>query len=122
MKTGKNNFKREKAIRLSACRMFVKYKPEFESEHNAYNGDVKYYYAYLTKVGDGIQELCNMIVDRKHIGHYLFAWLYDNQNRDGDVLRAWDKFGQELSPQEVFKLNKRLRFKRKNRNRTQVQR
>lgn len=113
----KNNFKREKAVQLSDYRMFVKFKPEYAAEHRAYNGDIKYYHSFNTKLGDGMKELVDMLYDRKEtkfIGHYLFAWIYDNHIQDSDVLRAWDKFGNELSLQELSKLNNRLKAKRKN--------
>lgn len=114
----KNNFRKDKAIRLASYRMFVVYKNKYASLHGAYYGDKKYYYSYLTKTGGGENELVKMIIDKDHAGHYRLAWLYENNITGGSILRAWDNNSRELSPMEVKRLNEAQKYKHKRKQRS----
>ena len=107
----KNNFNNAKVRDAAPVRLFIKYKPEFASVHNAYNGDIKYHYPFQKKGGYDIEGMIDRICNQQRT-HYQFAWIFNNGgNGFADVLRAWDKDGRELTPNEVQILNRRRKNK-----------
>lgn len=118
-----NNFHNPKEISQALFRMFLVYKPGYYTSslaeaqesgiHHAYAGGKKYVHSFFNdKDGNGL-------VNRNakaHAGHYKLCWLYDNQQKDGPVLRAWDEWGNELAPREVAQLNFRLKLKKSRQN------
>ncbi len=117
-----NSFHKEKTIQSSEYRMFVVYKPGYYSTelstamekglHHACPGGKKYYNAY-PKDKDGSELVRNIAV--KHAGHYQLCWMYKNNYAEGDVLRAWDEWGNEISEKQLLHLNFTLKRKNKNR-------
>ena len=115
-----NNFHNENVRRQAAFRLFLVYKPGYYSTsvdeardkglHSAYAGGKKYIYSFpKDKDGNG---LVNRIA-KDQGGHYKLCWMYANDKQDGEIVRAWDEWGNELAPREVAQINWRIKMKKK---------